>query len=128
MTLLSPLAALLAIVGAGVVYGTDVFGAIAQRPARARVDDAASTAAMGNLRRYADRRMSVPGVIDVLFCGCLTRRCPGGLRPGHSLGARRTGGVRPGEDAPQSAGAATDRPTGQPTPVPWRGQEPLGTP
>ena len=40
MTLLSQLAALAAIVGTGVVYGTDVFCALVQRPALARVDDA----------------------------------------------------------------------------------------
>ena len=57
MTLLSQLAALAAIVGTGVVYGTDVFCALVQRPALARVDDAALTAVMGNVHRFADRRM-----------------------------------------------------------------------
>jgi hypothetical protein len=37
MTLLSQLAALAAIVGTGVVYGTDVFCALVQRPALARL-------------------------------------------------------------------------------------------
>ena len=45
MTLLSQLAALAAIVGTGVVYGTDVFCALVQRPALARVDSATLTAA-----------------------------------------------------------------------------------
>ena len=72
MTLLTQLTALLAIMGTGVVYGTDVFGAIAQRPALARVDDAALTAVMGNLHRYADRRMPVPGVVAVLFSAVAT--------------------------------------------------------
>lgn len=40
MTLLSQLAALLAIVSTGVVHGTDTFCALVQRPALARVDDA----------------------------------------------------------------------------------------
>jgi hypothetical protein len=40
MTLVSQLAALAAMVGTGVVYGTDVFCALAQRPALARADDA----------------------------------------------------------------------------------------
>jgi hypothetical protein len=57
MTLLSQLAALAAIVGTGVVYGTDVFCALVQRPALARVDDATLTAVMGNVHRSADRRM-----------------------------------------------------------------------
>lgn len=66
MTLLSHLAALLAILGAGVVYGTDAFCALVQRSALARVDDATLTAVMGNVHRYGDRRMPVPGVIGLL--------------------------------------------------------------
>ena len=65
MTLLSQLAALAAIVGTGVVYGTDVFCALVQRPALARVDDAALTAVMGNVHRFADRRMPAPGILGV---------------------------------------------------------------
>jgi hypothetical protein len=57
VTLLSQLAALAAIVGTGVVYGTDVFCALVQRPALARVDDATLTAVTGNAHRFADRRM-----------------------------------------------------------------------
>jgi hypothetical protein len=58
VTLLAQLAALLAIVSTGVVYGTDAFCALAQRPALARVDDATLTAVMGNVHRYGDRRMA----------------------------------------------------------------------
>ena len=65
MTLLSQLAALAAIVGTGVVYGTDVFCALVQRPALARVDDAALTAVMGNVHRFADRRMPAPGILGI---------------------------------------------------------------
>ena len=65
MTLLSQLAALAAIVGTGVVYGTDVFCALVQRPALARVDDATLTAVMGNVHRFADRRRPVPGIVGV---------------------------------------------------------------
>ena len=65
MTLLSQLAALAAIVGTGVVYGTDVFCALVQRPALARVDDATLTAVMGNVHRFADRRMPAPGILGV---------------------------------------------------------------
>ena len=61
------IAAVLAIMGTGVVYGTDVFCTIAQRPALARVDDAALTSVMGNLHRYADARMRVPGIVGLLF-------------------------------------------------------------
>ena len=65
MTLLFQLAALAAIVGTGVVYGTDVFCALVQRPALARVDDATLTAVMGNVHRFADRRMPAPGILGV---------------------------------------------------------------
>lgn len=64
---LPQIAALVSIMGTAVVYGTDVFCTIAQRPALARVDDAALTSVMGNLHRYADRRMTVPGVVSLLF-------------------------------------------------------------
>lgn len=67
---MSPLAlqipALVAILTTGIVYGTDVFCVIAQRPALARVDDTALTAVMGNLHRYADRRMVLPGVLAIV--------------------------------------------------------------
>jgi hypothetical protein len=65
MTLLSQVAALAAIAGTSVVYGTDVFCALVQRPALARVDDATLTAVMGNVHRFADRRMPAPGILGV---------------------------------------------------------------
>jgi hypothetical protein len=69
MTLVSQLAALAAIVGTGAVYGTDVFCALVQRPALARVDDAALTAVTGNVHRFADRRMPAPGILGVAAAG-----------------------------------------------------------
>ena len=66
MTLLSQLAALAALVGTGVVYGTDVFCALVQRPALASVDDATLTAVMGTVHRFADRRMPTPGILGVV--------------------------------------------------------------
>jgi hypothetical protein len=54
MTLVSRLAA---IVGTGVVYGTDVSARSSSSTALARVDDATLTAVMGNVHRFADRRM-----------------------------------------------------------------------
>jgi hypothetical protein len=59
-------AALIAILGTGVVYGTDVFCALVQRPALARVDDRALTAVMGNVHRYGDRRMPIPGALGII--------------------------------------------------------------
>ena len=66
MTLVAQLAALVAIVSTGVVYGTDAFCALAQRPALARVDDATLTAVMGNVHRYADRRLPAPGILGIV--------------------------------------------------------------
>jgi len=66
VTLLAQLAALVAIVSTGVVYGTDAFCALVQRPALARVDDATLTAVMGNVHRYGDRRLPAPGVLGLI--------------------------------------------------------------
>jgi hypothetical protein len=73
VTLLSHLAALAAIMGTGVVYGTDVFCVLVQRPALARVDDAAVTAVRGNVHRFADRRMPAPGILGVAAAAATTR-------------------------------------------------------
>ena len=59
-------AAVIAVLGTGVVYGTDVFCALVQRPALARVDDAALTAVMGNVHRFGDRRLPAPGILGIL--------------------------------------------------------------
>ena len=63
---LTQLAAVIAVLGTGVVYGTDVFCALVQRPALARLDDAALTAVMGNVHRFGDRRLPAPGVLGIL--------------------------------------------------------------
>jgi len=57
--------AVIAVLGSAVVYGTDVFCAMVQRPALARVDDRALVAVMGNVHRYGDRRMPIPGVLGI---------------------------------------------------------------
>ena len=66
MTQLAQLAALIAVMGIAVVYGTDVFCALVLRPALARVDDQALGAVTGFVHRYGDRRMPVPGAIGVV--------------------------------------------------------------
>lgn len=63
---IAKLSALIAVLGTAVVYGTDVFCAMVQRPALAHVDDPALLAVMGNIHRYGDRRMPVPGVLGVV--------------------------------------------------------------
>jgi uncharacterized membrane protein len=57
--------AVIGVLGTAVVYGTDVFCALVLRPALARVDDQVLVAMMGNVHRYGDRRMPVPGVIGI---------------------------------------------------------------
>jgi Domain of unknown function (DUF1772) len=63
---LARIAALAAVLAAAVVYGTDVFCAVVQRPALARVDDRALVAVMGNVHLYGDRRMPVPGAVSII--------------------------------------------------------------
>jgi Domain of unknown function (DUF1772) len=62
------LAALIAIMSVGVIYGTDAFCALVQRPALARVDDTTLTAVMGNVHRFGDRRLPVPGMLGMIAC------------------------------------------------------------
>ena len=64
--MIAKLFALVAVLGTGVVYGTDVFCAMVQRPALARIDDRALLAVMGNIHRYGDRRMPAPGVLGLV--------------------------------------------------------------
>ena len=64
--MIAKLFALVAVLGTGVVYGTDVFCAMVQRPALARIDDRALLAVMGNVHRYGDRRMPVPGALGLV--------------------------------------------------------------
>lgn len=64
--LMTRAAALIAVLGTAVVYGTDVFSAIVLRPALASVDDRALVAVAGSVHRYGDRRMPVPGVLGML--------------------------------------------------------------
>jgi Domain of unknown function (DUF1772) len=63
--LLTRAAALIAVLGTAVVYGTDVFCAIVMRPALAAVDDRALVAVTGSVHKYGDRRMPVPGVLGI---------------------------------------------------------------
>ena len=59
-------AAAIAVLSTGVVYGTDAFCALVQRPALARVDDATLTTVMGNVHRFGDRRLPVPGILGII--------------------------------------------------------------
>jgi hypothetical protein len=63
LDLITRSAALIAVLGTAVVYGTDMFCAIVLRPALASVDDDALVAVTGGVHRYGDRRMPVPWVL-----------------------------------------------------------------
>src|SRR3954451_19909432 len=66
MSFAAHLAALIAVVSTAVIYGTDVFCAVVQRPALARVDDSTLTSVMGNVHRFGDRRLPVPGMLGMI--------------------------------------------------------------
>lgn len=66
MRLFDLVLSVLAILANAVVYGTDFFCAIVQRPALANVDDSVLTRTMGEVHRYGDRRMPIPGAIGVV--------------------------------------------------------------
>ena len=87
MTMLGQIAALVALMGTGIVYGTDVFCALVQRSALARVDDATLTAIMGNLHRFADRRMPAPGILGVIAAGTASVLAAVAGRPAASAAA-----------------------------------------
>jgi Domain of unknown function (DUF1772) len=63
---LARIAALIAVLGTAIVYGTDVFCAMVQRPALARVDDRSLVVVMGNVHLYGDRRMPLPGALGIV--------------------------------------------------------------
>jgi hypothetical protein len=66
LELITRAAALIAVFGTAVVYGTDVFCAIVLQPALTCIDDSALVAVMGSVHRYGDRRMPLPGVLGVV--------------------------------------------------------------
>ena len=66
MGILSQILAAAALMATAIIYGTDVFCAIVQRPALAQVSDAALTSVMGRVHEYGDRRLPVPGVIGLV--------------------------------------------------------------
>jgi hypothetical protein len=58
--------AVIAVLGTAVVYGTDVFCAVVLRPALAALTEDAVVAVTGNVHRYGDRRMPIPGVLGIV--------------------------------------------------------------
>ncbi|WP_156689400.1 DUF1772 domain-containing protein [Mycobacterium sp. Marseille-P9652] len=66
LELLARAAAVGAVLGTAVVYGTDVFCAMVMRPALSSIDNDALVAITGGVHRYGDRRMPVPGVLGIV--------------------------------------------------------------
>jgi hypothetical protein len=65
MSTVSRILAGVAVMCCAVIYGTDVFCALVQRPALAHVDDRALTSVMGRVHQYGDRRLPVPGAVGI---------------------------------------------------------------
>ena len=72
MSVLAPIVAITGILAAGIIYGTDAFCALVQRPALTTLDDATLTAVMGRIHQYGDRRLPAPGVIGILAAAVTT--------------------------------------------------------
>ena len=89
MRLAADLAALIAVMSNGVVDGTDVFCALVQRPALASVDDATLTSVMGNVHRFGDRRLPVPGILGMITSAAAVVLAA--LRHAHWPGGRISG-------------------------------------
>ncbi len=83
MSALASIVAIAGILAVGIIYGTDTFCALVQRPALTMLDDATLTAVMGRIHQYGDRRLPVPGVIGILAAAVSTTvAIIGGSLPG----------------------------------------------
>ena len=72
MSALTAVVAITGVLTAGIIYGTDAFCAIVQRPALAALDDATVTAVMGRIHQYGDRRLPAPDIIGILAAAVTT--------------------------------------------------------
>jgi hypothetical protein len=66
MSLVSHLLAVVAVLAAGIIYGTDVLGALVMRPTWEKVDDRALVMVNGHMHYFGDRRFPVPGILSVV--------------------------------------------------------------
>jgi hypothetical protein len=65
MTTLSHTLAIIGVLTAGIIYGTDALGALVGLPAWQKVDDRTLVMATGYMHYYGDRRFPVPGILSV---------------------------------------------------------------
>ena len=126
--------AVVSILANAVIYGTDFFCAIVLRPALANVNDAVLTSAMGEVHRYGDRRMPIPGVIGVVTALLSVVIAAVAGRPGAAISSgvahcrprRLAGGVRQGqrssEQAAHRGGYGGHHPGQRPYPAAHMGQ------
>ena len=87
MNAVTTIAAVTGVLAAGIIYGTDVFCALVQRPALAQLDDTTMAAAMGRLHQYGDRRLPTPGVIGILAAVTATATAAAIGSPGRAAAA-----------------------------------------
>jgi hypothetical protein len=62
-------AVLLACLGTGVIYGTDIFCALVLRPAAATAREASIADLVGRIHHFGDRRLPVPGITAIVAAG-----------------------------------------------------------
>ena len=72
MSAVTTVAAFVGVLTAAIGYGTDVFEAVVQRPALAKVDDATVAAVMGRVHEYGDRRLPIPGTVATVATAVAT--------------------------------------------------------
>jgi Zn-dependent protease with chaperone function len=82
------IAAVIAVISTGVIYGTDMFCALVLRPALKRIDDDALTSVVGSIHRFGDRRLPIPGILGVLFAALA---CVVAVLSGNALSALLSG-------------------------------------
>jgi Domain of unknown function (DUF1772) len=61
--------AVLGILSAAVIYGTDLFCALIVRPAASGAADASVADLIGRIHEYGDRRLPVPGAVSIIAAG-----------------------------------------------------------
>lgn len=66
MTLFSQVLVVTGLLTAGVVYGTDMFFAVAGRPVLEETDEQSLTDVMGHLHKYGDARMPIFGALGAV--------------------------------------------------------------
>ncbi|WP_328997773.1 DUF1772 domain-containing protein [Kribbella sp. NBC_00709] len=72
MSNIATAAALVAILSAAVIYGTDLFCALVVRPAASGAADSSVADLLGHVHEYGDRRLPVPGMISVIATAVAT--------------------------------------------------------